>query len=78
MTPLHHAVRFGALETARLLIAHGADLDAKDWQGRTPLDLAETGDGAAVAGAIREKVSLRSGQRIKGLKAILSQGKGPK
>ena len=71
-TALHHAVRDGAAETARLLIAHGADLDTKDWQGRSPLDLAEAGNGEALARVIREEISLRHGQRVKAVRQALA------
>lgn len=39
-TPLHLAVELGNLEAARLLLEHGADLNAPDRQGVTPLRLA--------------------------------------
>jgi len=39
-TPLHCAVRCGHKEVAQLLIAKGADVNAKDTRGRTPIDLA--------------------------------------
>jgi len=39
-TPLHCAARYGHKEVAELLIAKGADINAKDTQGRTPIDLA--------------------------------------
>ncbi|HUU19757.1 MAG TPA: ankyrin repeat domain-containing protein [Sedimentisphaerales bacterium] len=39
-TPLHCAVRYGHKEVAQLLIAKGADVNAKDTRGRTPIDLA--------------------------------------
>ena len=39
-TPLHCAVRYGHKEVAELLIAKGADINAKDTRGRTPIDLA--------------------------------------
>tara|TARA_R110000868_G_scaffold269901_1_gene529348 strand:- start:113 stop:442 length:330 start_codon:yes stop_codon:yes gene_type:complete len=64
-TALHYAVRHGAVDAARLLIAHGADLDAKDWQGCTPLDLADAGDGAALAQVIREEISTRHARKVK-------------
>jgi hypothetical protein len=38
ITPLHWAVQVPQLESARLLIDAGADVNAKDRQGRTPLD----------------------------------------
>jgi ankyrin repeat protein len=42
MTPLHVALTDGRVETARLLIAHGADVHARDSIGRTPLTVAIT------------------------------------
>ncbi len=39
-TPLHCAARYGHKEVAELLIAKGADINAKDTRGRTPTDLA--------------------------------------
>lgn len=41
-TPLHQAIRNGALELARCLIAYGSDLKATDQHGQTPLTLAES------------------------------------
>jgi ankyrin repeat protein len=42
MTPLHAALTDGRVETARLLIAHGADVHARDSIGRSPLLVAIT------------------------------------
>jgi len=39
-TPLHCAARYGHKEVAQLLIAKGANVNAKDTRGRTPIDLA--------------------------------------
>jgi|GEM_PF-4216899 len=39
-TPLHDAALDGDIELARLLLVHGANLDAKTKFGRTPLDFA--------------------------------------
>jgi ankyrin repeat protein/predicted TIM-barrel fold metal-dependent hydrolase len=39
-TPLHCAARHGHKQVAELLIAKGADVNAKDTRGRTPIDLA--------------------------------------
>lgn len=47
-TPLALAARFGALHSARLLLAVGADPNARDANGHTPLDLAADGGGDAI------------------------------
>jgi ankyrin repeat protein/predicted TIM-barrel fold metal-dependent hydrolase len=39
-TPLHCAARYGHKEVAELLIAEGANINAKDTRGRKPIDLA--------------------------------------
>lgn len=39
-TPLHDAARTGHLGTVRLLVQHLADPEARDRQGRRPIDLA--------------------------------------
>ncbi|MDP6680000.1 MAG: ankyrin repeat domain-containing protein, partial [Verrucomicrobiota bacterium] len=43
MTPLHHAAMYGHKEIAELLIANGADVNAKNKQAATPLHLAALG-----------------------------------
>jgi ankyrin repeat protein len=39
-TALHGAVYLGDIEMIRLLTEYGADLDAKDWYGQSPVSLA--------------------------------------
>jgi ankyrin repeat protein/beta-lactamase regulating signal transducer with metallopeptidase domain len=46
-TALHFAAQRGRTQVARLLLAAGADVNAKDNQGRTPLSCAEVGMSAA-------------------------------
>ena len=41
MTPLHYAAQQGKLELAKIFLAHGADLKAKDQNGRTVLHYAD-------------------------------------
>ena len=38
---LHYAAQLGHKETVELLIAEGADVNAKDFGGTTPLDMAD-------------------------------------
>src|SRR2546427_1296627 len=40
LTPLHEAARWGWNDVVRFLVDHGADLDAKDSRGMTPVDSA--------------------------------------
>lgn len=42
--PLHVAVNYGAVDTAELLIDRGADINAKDKNGQTPLEMARRKD----------------------------------
>ena len=41
-TPLHQASSLGSIEAARLLLSHGAKVDAKDKKGRTALQVCES------------------------------------
>lgn len=58
-TALHHAVRSGDLETARQLLAGGADANAANRYGVTPLSLA-----AANANAAAAQMLLNAGARV--------------
>ena len=40
LTPLHDAVTGGDIEIIRLLVSYGADKDAKDAEGKTPINIA--------------------------------------
>ncbi|XP_023697549.2 cyclin-dependent kinase 4 inhibitor B [Paramormyrops kingsleyae] len=39
-TPLHDASRGGFLDTVKVLVAHGAEVDARDYGDQRPIDLA--------------------------------------
>ena len=60
-TPLHLACLRGEPEIARLLLDHGADVNAKNYQGETPLHLVSRGeydspdDGVRVATLLAER-----------------------
>ena len=41
-SPLHLAAKIGHLEIAMLLMSYGADLNARDFRGQLPIDLAIT------------------------------------
>ncbi len=40
-TPLHWAAFRGRKTAAEMLLAHGANVDTRDWYGKTPLSLAK-------------------------------------
>lgn len=54
ITPLHRASRYGHREAVRALIAIGADINARDHEGRTPLDWASAWDKDQVVVLLRE------------------------
>ena len=56
-TPIHHAVWSGSLDTVRILVDAGADLDARDeaWHG-TPLNWAEHSENEEIAAYLRGKL----------------------
>ena len=62
-TPLHYVVRAGFVQTIQVLLEHGADTDAFDDRGRTPLDwlgrAAKSVDRDAVRDVVRRASRLR-------------------
>jgi ankyrin repeat protein len=52
-TPLHGAAMFGQPAMAAWLLAHGADPAARDYNGKTPLEVALDSNQAAVADLLR-------------------------
>jgi len=57
-TPLHHAAWSGSLDTVKVLVEAGADLNAKDslWNG-SPLGWAEYGNRIAIAEYLKSKLA---------------------
>ena len=43
-TPLHDAAFMGKVKCLRVLLENGADVGARDWDGRTAADRARGGD----------------------------------
>jgi len=62
MTPLHHAAKFGYKKIVELLIANGANVNAKNDNGWTPLDWTE--------GEIADLLRKHGGKTWKELKAV--------
>src|SRR5580704_4885004 len=55
-TALHYAARAGFLRTIEVLLGHGADPDARDSQGRTPLDWLEQAAPSVPREAVRNLI----------------------
>jgi ankyrin repeat protein len=53
-TPLHYVVKAGFVQTIRILLEHGADPDALDDRGRTPLDWQNQAAKSVDRGAVRD------------------------
>lgn len=64
VTPLHVALTEGRVETARLLIAHGADVHARDSFGRTPLIVAITHCPSAIEPLLASGVDINEQTRF--------------
>ena len=64
MTPLHHAASIGYKEIVELLIANGADVNAKDHNGETPLDWAVRAKEPETADLLR-KHGGKTGEELK-------------
>jgi serine/threonine protein kinase/ankyrin repeat protein len=64
MTPLHVGLTEGRLETARLLIANGADVHARDSFGRTPLTVAITHCPSAIEPLLASGVDINEQTRF--------------
>ena len=58
-TALHYAARAGFLRTIEVLIDHGADPDARDSHGRTPLDWLEQAAPSVSRAAVRDLIARR-------------------
>ena len=69
-TMLFAAVGMGRLDTTRLLIEHGADVNAPDWDGMTPLMTAARSGRAEIAGLLLDK-GARIDERSKGRETAL-------
>ena len=53
-TPLHYAALRGEKTQAEMLLAHGADMDARGWYGKTPLSLAKEGGHTEIIELLRK------------------------
>jgi truncated hemoglobin YjbI/ankyrin repeat protein len=58
-TALHYAARAGFLRTIEVLLGHGADPDARDSHGRTPLDWLEQAAPSVPRAAVRNLIGSR-------------------
>jgi ankyrin repeat protein len=58
-TALHYAARAGFLRTIEVLLDHGADPDARDSHGRTPLDWLEQAAPSVPQAAVRNLIGSR-------------------
>jgi hemoglobin len=70
-TALHYAARAGFLRTIEVLIEHGADPEARDSQGRTPLDWLEQAVPSVSRAAVRDLIAPGEGGRHPGLPSTI-------
>ena len=56
-TALHYAARAGFLRTIEVLIEHGADPDARDGHGHTPLDWLDQAAPSVSRAAVRSLIA---------------------
>ena len=63
-TPLHYAVAMSHKEIAEELLVNGADVNAKDIGGDTPLDVAMSGNDKKIADLLR-KLGGQTGEELK-------------
>jgi ankyrin repeat protein len=59
-TALHYAAKAGFLQTIEVLLEHGADPQARDSRGRTPLDWLEQAAPSVSRAAVRDLIASRS------------------
>lgn len=53
-TPLHYAVYYNALDVVKFLVGKGADISARDKDGKIPLDLATQENGTGIAEFLKQ------------------------
>ena len=75
-TAVHSAVQRGSQKVVRFLADHGAKLDMKNKQGRTPLDIAQ-GVGATAGRGGRGRGAGPSGAMADLLRSLMAGGAGP-
>ena len=75
-TAVHSAVQRGSQKVVRFLAEHGAKLDMKNKQGRTPLDIAQ-GVGATAGRGGRGRGAGPSGAMADLLRSLMAGGPGP-